>query len=95
MGAILIIRRCIMMFSHREIYNISGIYNRVDVFMRYAKLLLYNMGKILRGYEKSFLYSMGKRHGVGVRYIKASLPIYIREILHGGTQNLSYISVSN
>ena len=49
MGTTLIIRRCIMMFSHREIYNINGLYNRVDVFMGYTKLLLYNLGKILHG----------------------------------------------
>ena len=77
MGTILTIRRCIMMFSHREIYNISGIYNRVDVFMEYAKLLL---------------YSMGKQHGVGVCYIKASLPIYVyrRDFVWGYTKSLLY-----
>ena len=71
MGTILII----IMLSHGEIYNISGIYNKVDVFMGYTKLLL---------------YSMGKQHGAGVHYIKASLPIYIGEIMHTPTQNLLY-----
>ena len=59
--------------------------------MGYAKSFLYNMGKICVGYAKLLLYSMGKQHGVGVRYIKASLPIYIGEILRTSTQNLSYI----
>ena len=45
----------------------------------------------MRGYAKSSLCSMGKHLGVGVRYVDASIPIYIGEIMHTPTQNLSYI----
>ena len=73
----------------------------------YAKSLLYNRGDILWGtqslsyiigeifcvgYVKFLLYNRGKHHGVGVRYKYARFPIYIGEIMHTPTQNLSYIA---
>ena len=36
------------------------------------------------------LYGMGIHVGVGVRYVDTSIPIYIGEIMHKGTHNLSY-----
>ena len=43
------------------------------------------------GYTKSSLYNTGTHLGVGVRYVDASIPIYIGEIMCKGTHNLSYI----
>ena len=51
--------------------------------MGYAKSFLYNGGDILHGGTQNFSYI------VGVRYINASIPIHIGEIMRRGMQNLS------
>ena len=84
----------IMMVSH-EINNICGVYNGVDVLHGVAypaqNFSCTIWEKFCVPYAKFLLYSMGKQHGVGVRYINHSIPIYIGEILHTPMQNLSYI----
>ena len=50
----------------------------------YAKFFLYSMGDVS-------LYNIGKHLGVGVRYVDASISIYVGEIMRTLTHNLSYI----
>ena len=50
-------------------------------------------GDILRAGMQNVSYIVGENNGVGVRYINASIPIYIGEILGTPTQNLFYIRI--
>ena len=48
-------------------------------------------GNFAWGYAKFLLYSMGKQHGVGVRYINHSIPIYIYRRFCVGVRKISPI----